>query len=134
MNEQQAKENGYQYFESGMRKGEGQLLYLKERLQNIRKDIKPFGSKAAIVKQVSEYRFRDRRKRQIFYNIWIQYSEAHKTFMKEQMEKRNREVRQQELRRIACGCTLQELAWMFQDKVDRLEMQHEAREAQEAQR
>jgi hypothetical protein len=78
------------------------------------------GNKVAVVKKVDISRFRDRDSRNDWWVVLVKFSDKYLADQAAKQEALKKEYRQVELRKIADGMSLEELAWMLNDKVNRM--------------
>jgi hypothetical protein len=92
----------------------------KEEALTKAKALKVMGNKVVTVRKVEETHFRDTTSKSYWWTVLVKYSEEYKAWMKQEAERKEKERHEWKLRKIADDLTLEDLAWMMKDKVDRM--------------
>lgn len=84
------------------------------------KALQVMGNSVKVVMDTEVTHFRDSKSVDRYWVVLAKYSEAYLEFKKAEREAHEKERRQMALRRMADELTLEEMAWMMKDKVDRM--------------
>ena len=122
---QQLTDEGYQY--TGATFSEWKREKANARLAEVKKECKPFGSKATLIREVEVNGVRDSSSKSVWLSIYIQYSEIHKLYLTQQNELRREESRKSYLQYLVNhtdgmtqALTLEDIQYMLNFKLDEM--------------